>query len=139
MTYYEEHKEKCLAYSKDYKAKHKEAKQLQDKEYARTHKEQRRKTSRTRRERNKLAWLAILMDLGMFWCRNCGYDACFAALDFHHRDPKNKEYSIASLLKLKPTSKRVKELGKVTPLCATCHREFHSEVHDGFTNNQSKN
>lgn len=27
-------------------------------------------------------------------CQNCGYDRCPAALDFHHRNPEEKEFSI---------------------------------------------
>lgn len=62
-------------------------------------------------------------------CLICGYDKCFAALDFHHVDPSEKEYSIAKMLLGSPAKGRLeKELRKCVVLCATCHREYHAGV-----------
>jgi hypothetical protein len=60
-------------------------------------------------------------------CAECGYKRCLAALEFHHLDPKHKDFSISkkrhtTLEKIKP------ELDKCVLLCAVCHRE----VHDGI-------
>ena len=57
-------------------------------------------------------------------CYNCGYDECLGALDFHHVNEKNKDFSISgasdrSWVKLK------KELSKCVLLCANCHRRVH--------------
>ena len=55
-------------------------------------------------------------------CMSCGYDKCSAALEFHHRDPKEKDPKWSrgwSLPKLKA------ELDKCDILCANCHREAH--------------
>ena len=57
-------------------------------------------------------------------CQKCGYDKCYAAFDFHHRDPNEKEFGWN---KLKKRSKETifKELDKCDLLCANCHREIH--------------
>lgn len=56
-------------------------------------------------------------------CSICGYDRCTAALEFHHVDPNEKQYSIAHSKKafesLKP------ELDKCILVCSNCHREIH--------------
>ena len=57
-------------------------------------------------------------------CKNCGYCKCLAAMDFHHRDPIEKEFSIS--FKNKVFNEDVKkELDKCDLLCANCHREIH--------------
>lgn len=62
-------------------------------------------------------------------CLLCGYDRCFAALDFHHRDPAEKEHNIATMLLGSPAKGKLeKELKKCVVLCATCHREYHAGV-----------
>ena len=57
---------------------------------------------------------------------NCGYAGSPAAFDFHHPDPREKDFAISdrmsSWAKIKP------ELDKCFLLCARCHRE----VHDGL-------
>lgn len=58
-------------------------------------------------------------------CELCDYSKCFAALDFHHKDPKQKKFGIANA-KLTSFNERVKrELDKCILLCANCHRETH--------------
>ncbi len=55
-------------------------------------------------------------------CEACGYHACERALQFHHRDPSEKEFSlsgVSSFLKAKP------ELDKCALLCSNCHAEEH--------------
>lgn len=56
-------------------------------------------------------------------CCRCGYDKYIGALDFHHRDPAEKDPTWSrgwSLPKLK------KELDKCDIVCANCHREIHA-------------
>lgn len=63
-------------------------------------------------------------------CENCGYSKCPGALDFHHKDPTQKDFNIS---KYRNTSweKNKKditgELDKCSLLCANCHREIHYE------------
>ena len=59
-------------------------------------------------------------------CEICGYNKNISALDFHHIDPKNKEFQL-DIRHLSNTSldKIKKELDKCQLLCANCHRETH--------------
>lgn len=58
-------------------------------------------------------------------CQQCGYDKCVGALDFHHRDPSEKDFSIAALGNCRAWEVVKKELDKCDLLCANCHREVH--------------
>lgn len=60
-------------------------------------------------------------------CENCGYDKYVGALDFHHIDPKQKDFSIASAKLRKFDYSIKKELDKCQLLCANCHREEHQK------------
>lgn len=57
-------------------------------------------------------------------CVTCGYDKCQAALEFHHLDPKEKDFSI-SHHKNKSFENIKKELDKCALLCKNCHAELH--------------
>jgi hypothetical protein len=57
-------------------------------------------------------------------CMVCGYSRYVGSLDFHHLDPKQKEFSISkyrtyNIENLKP------ELDKCILLCRNCHGELH--------------
>ena len=57
-------------------------------------------------------------------CERCNYDRNFSALEFHHKDPAQKDFNIthkcSSFEKIRP------ELDKCELLCANCHREEHN-------------
>ena len=57
-------------------------------------------------------------------CRRCGTDKPYL-LDFHHRNPEEKEGSLSEFSKGYNLDKFNKELSKCDLLCANCHREFH--------------
>lgn len=61
-------------------------------------------------------------------CELCGYSRCERALEFHHTNPNEKDFSISgrslSFDKLK------KEVDKCMLVCSNCH----SEIHDGLVN-----
>ena len=58
-------------------------------------------------------------------CVICG-DSRFYVLDFHHRDPDEKEFGIASGIQGRyGKDKLIKEMEKCNILCSNCHREFH--------------
>lgn len=63
-------------------------------------------------------------------CLVCGYSKCKEALEFHHRDPKEKEGTLSRYSKriLSPATKLIidNEMKKCDCLCANCHRELHS-------------
>ncbi len=62
-------------------------------------------------------------------CVVCDYDAYIGALEFHHIDPKEKDYTIAHK-KLYSFEKIKNELDKCILLCSNCHREVHAGLHD---------
>jgi predicted HNH restriction endonuclease len=49
-------------------------------------------------------------------------------LQFHHRDPSQKDFQISGSTKGYETLK--KEVDKCLMVCANCHTEIHSEVLD---------
>jgi len=58
-------------------------------------------------------------------CKNCGNEKWYM-LEFHHRDPKTKDSSVADAVHHGWGLKRIKEeIEKCDVLCANCHREFH--------------
>jgi len=59
-------------------------------------------------------------------CRVCGYNRCLSAIDFHHRDPREKDFTISTKMSWEMI---VKELDKCVAVCATCHREVHAGLH----------
>ena len=61
-------------------------------------------------------------------CQKCGYDKCQAALEFHHRNPAAKEFSLAQMKSTSFGEKVKSELDKCVLLCANCHRETHWET-----------
>lgn len=58
-------------------------------------------------------------------CVECGFSGCPAAFDFHHPDPKKKDFGIAG--KCKSFDRLKPELDKTILLCANCHREVHDK------------
>jgi hypothetical protein len=58
-------------------------------------------------------------------CQKCEYNKCLGALDFHHIDPKEKDFGISKSGITKFSDKIMLELDKCILLCANCHRELH--------------
>lgn len=59
-------------------------------------------------------------------CKNCGYNKYLGALQFHHRDPTQKDP--ANFNKWLSFEVMKKELDKCDLLCANCHAEEHGMV-----------
>ena len=57
-------------------------------------------------------------------CQMCGYNKYYGALEFHHRDPDEKEFEWHKM-RLVSKDKLTAELEKCDLLCANCHREVH--------------
>lgn len=78
------------------------------------------------RRRAKLKVMAIDYKGGQ--CMHCGYHKCNSAMEFHHKDPKQKDFGFSvdghtrgwEIVKL--------ELDKCILLCANCHREEHERL-----------
>ena len=58
-------------------------------------------------------------------CQTCGYSNCVAALQFHHRDPNEKDFGLSHKGMPHSWEKTKKELNKCDLLCANCHFELH--------------
>lgn len=58
-----------------------------------------------------------------YGCAKCGCKKYYL-IDFHHKDPKEKDFTIAQATNTKIDT-ILKEIDKCVCLCANCHREFH--------------
>lgn len=67
----------------------------------------------------------LVQDARLAGCEICGYNKCLVALDFHHKDPKTKDLTIARAIRHWGTEKLNEEMKKCMILCANCHRELH--------------
>lgn len=74
--------------------------------------------------------LLCLEYLGSKSCVKCGYSKCIAALEFHHIDPEQKEFSISHRRANKLSDQTKKELDKCIVVCSNCHREQHYKNSD---------
>lgn len=66
-------------------------------------------------------------------CQLCGYQKCLAAMDFHHKDPSQKDYQISGI-RTKPWEMVRTELDKCILLCRNCHAELHDA--EGWLHNK---
>lgn len=60
-------------------------------------------------------------------CVICGYDKCQQALEVHHIDPKEKDFTIAANTN-RAYEQISNEIKKCVLLCANCHREVHAGI-----------
>lgn len=59
-------------------------------------------------------------------CQKCGYNRCPDALEFHHTNPEEKDYTVSQALRLHKSEKEIQnEINKCVVLCSNCHKEFH--------------
>ncbi len=60
-------------------------------------------------------------------CEICGYNKSIKALQFHHRNPKEKDFNIGGYTGSKNVNiqKAFEEVKKCQLLCANCHAEIH--------------
>jgi transposase len=63
-------------------------------------------------------------------CQLCGYDRYPGALQFHHRDPTEKAFGLATQGVARSLSRARSEVRKCVLLCANCH----AEVEGGLAN-----
>jgi DNA-binding CsgD family transcriptional regulator/transcription elongation factor Elf1 len=59
-------------------------------------------------------------------CERCGYNKCIDALEFHHKNKNEKDFSISG--KSWSFEKLKNEVDKCILVCANCHREIHFEI-----------
>jgi hypothetical protein len=98
-------------------------KQYQKKRYE-ENKEYRKKLSDQQLKERKEWFRNLVSKLS---CIKCGenHPGC---LDFHHRDPAQKENEVTVMVVNKCSRERIlKEISKCDVLCANCHRKYHYE------------
>lgn len=63
-------------------------------------------------------------------CEICGYDKCVEALQFHHKEPNEKDFSISQISSYteKTIKKCYEEIEKCMLVCANCHAEIHAKL-----------
>lgn len=81
--------------------------------------------SAVRRRNKRIKQMAVEYKGGS--CNKCGYNKCVEALDFHHVDPNEKDFSISASRKRGWKTIKI-ELDKCVCLCSNCHRELHAEL-----------
>jgi transcription elongation factor Elf1 len=60
-------------------------------------------------------------------CSECGENH-IACLDFHHTDPRKKDYGISQMIDGNWSIKKInEEVAKCVVLCSNCHRKLHWE------------
>ena len=77
--------------------------------------------------RRKVKQMAIDYKGGKCVC--CGYKKSNAALEFHHLDQEDKDFSIAKKGHCTSWEKIKKELNKCILVCSNCHKEIHDEIY----------
>lgn len=78
------------------------------------------------KRRHKLKELSVQYKGGK--CIFCGYSKCVGALELHHVNPDEKDFSL-SVRGLTRSWERIKvELEKCILVCANCHREVHAGI-----------
>lgn len=79
---------------------------------------------RVQKRRDDIKAMAVAHKGGK--CENCGYSKYIGALDFHHKDPLQKDFSIGQKGYTRSWEKVKQEIEKCLLVCANCHREIHA-------------
>lgn len=79
----------------------------------------------TKKKRSHIIRQELLNIKRRLACKHCGFDD-HRALDFHHRDPKEKEFNVGDALRRgRSLNTLQQEIKKCDVLCANCHRIEH--------------
>ncbi len=100
--------------------KTKEGRKEYSREYYLKNKERIRARSKQSRQDRRNWFTEIKSEMK---CNRCGFSHT-AALDFHHKDPGEKEFKISDI-RHGSKEKILKEINKCEILCANCHRVHH--------------
>ena len=76
------------------------------------------------KRRKKIKAMAITHKDGK--CIFCGYNRYFGALEFHHLDPKGKDFGLGANGLTRSWKRTLKELAKCVLVCSNCHKEIHA-------------
>ena len=92
----------------------------------RTYEERRKYLIKAVTKRRKQIRLKAIKHLGGK-CMKCGYSKYPEVLEFHHKDPKQKDFNVSKKGHCRSWERVKKEIEKCVLLCANCHREIHVE------------
>jgi hypothetical protein len=100
---------------------------------ARGRERDKREDVREQRNKNRRRWAANEKQKAVDYkggkCEICHYNKCLAAMDFHHRNPVEKNgYGTGALKSHRTFEKNKPELDKCILVCVRCHREIHAGV-----------
>jgi hypothetical protein len=79
--------------------------------------------ARARKRRTELL-AKIKLERG---CEVCGYRRCAWSLDFHHRDPGEKSFSVGAVNRGRTLAVVLAEVEKCDVICRNCHGELHEK------------
>jgi hypothetical protein len=79
-----------------------------------------------KRRRKNVKILAVEYKGGC--CSSCGYNKCLSALEFHHLDPNEKDFSLSVTGHTRSWKSVKAELDKCILVCSNCHREIHESL-----------
>ncbi len=91
------------------------------------HKEETKDAFKKRRELHRKVVREYASTLKVEGCIVCG-EKEISCLDFHHKDPTQKEYNIANMFHTGNRKNIEEEVEKCVILCANCHRKHHAGV-----------
>lgn len=60
-------------------------------------------------------------------CEQCGYDKSSRALEFHHVNPAEKDFTVSKIL-TRSIANLKEEVDKCILLCSNCHAETHDRL-----------
>ena len=72
----------------------------------------------------KIRWFQEIKS--QLFCKSCNENH-ISCLDFHHRDPNEKDMSIADAVRKWGRKRILAEIAKCDVLCRNCHAKFHWE------------
>lgn len=144
--YRRENRERLNAYKREWKRKNRTTLKVKRKDYRERNREKIRKQTRAYYLENRdlihqrkqerqfqylLEWIEIIEDEGRrFECKYCGYNENASAIEFHHRNPEEKEKKLSYWTNQKPTPERIKllkeEIRKCDIVCSIHHKEIHN-------------
>jgi len=98
---------------------------------ANSRKRNKRTDVRAKRNQDRRAWSSKQKSRAVAYkggkCACCGYSECLAAMDFHHKNPAEKDgYGTGALKAHWSWERNRRELDKCILVCVRCHREIHA-------------
>lgn len=129
-AWYEKTKADRLAYAKEHYQKTKEIKLAKAAERRKANPEKQKelyqkysKASSERRKASQAVRSELVRKAKDVPCMDCGVKYPYYVMDFDHRDPADKLFTVSAKARFKSLSCIQTELAKCDVVCANCHRE----------------